>query len=57
MKTVLRTNLQMMMMIVYQHLICNMKHAVGIVIGFIVGMEIKACQLGLHDLAAGQESG
>ncbi len=57
MKTVLRTNLQMMMMIVYQHLIYNMKHAVGIVIGVIVGMEIKACQLGLHDLAAGQESG
>ena len=56
METLLTTNLQMIM-IVYQHLICNMKHAVGIVIGVIVGMEIKACQLGLHDLAAGQESG
>lgn len=57
MKTVLRANLQMMMMIVYQHLMCNMKHAVGKVIGVIVGVEIKACQLGLQDLAAGQESG
>ncbi len=56
METLLTTKLQMIM-IVYQHLICNMKHAVGIVIGVVVGVQSKACQVSLHDLAAGQESG
>ena len=45
------------MMIAYQHLICSMKRAIVLVIGFAVGVQSKACQISLHDLAAGQESG
>ena len=34
-----------------------MKHAAGLVIGLALGLQSKACQASLHDLAAGQESG